>query len=65
MNSKCGLGFLTPAHHGNPDACSPFGISLLRDPTVNNGTAFALSGPLSIRHGLCNFGCGLSSQQDD
>ena len=40
MNSKCGLGFLIPAHRGTPDASSPFGISLLRDPTLNKGTAF-------------------------
>jgi malic enzyme len=40
MNSKCGLEFLTPAHHGTLDASSPFGISLLRDPTLNKGTAF-------------------------
>lgn len=40
MNSKCGLDFLTPAPHGTPDASSPFGISLLHDPTLNKGTAF-------------------------
>jgi malate dehydrogenase (oxaloacetate-decarboxylating)(NADP+) len=40
MNSKCGLEFLTPAQHGTPDASSPFGISLLHDPTLNKGTAF-------------------------
>ena len=40
MNSKCGLEFLTPAHHGTLDASSPFGISILRDPTLNKGTAF-------------------------
>ena len=33
------IPFLTPAHHGTPDS-SPFGISLLRDPTLNKGTAF-------------------------
>ena len=37
---KIGLEFLTPAHSGTPDASSPFGISLLRDPTLNKGTAF-------------------------
>ena len=40
MNSKFGLEFLTPARHGTPDASSPFDISLLRDPTLNKGTAF-------------------------
>lgn len=40
MNSKNGLEFPTPAHLGTPDASSPFGISLLRDPTLNKGTAF-------------------------
>jgi len=40
MNSKYGLEFLTPAPHGTPDASSPFGISLLHDPTLNKGTAF-------------------------
>ena len=40
MNSKSGLGFLTPAHHDTSDASLPFGISLLRDPTLNKGTAF-------------------------
>jgi malate dehydrogenase (oxaloacetate-decarboxylating)(NADP+) len=37
---KNGLEFPTPAHHGTPNASSPFGISLLRDPTLNKGTAF-------------------------
>ena len=32
--------FPTPAHRGTPYASSPFGISLLRDPTLNKGTAF-------------------------
>ena len=34
------MEFPTPAHRGTPYASSPFGISLLHDPTLNKGTAF-------------------------